>query len=179
MTNPIVGPVRRNKNWNDAADIWAKIIVTDGCWHWCGRLSRSGYGQVGYAGKRNLQAHRVVYEMERGPVADGLHLDHLCRNRACVRPDHMDPVSGRVNILRGQSPTANNSRKTHCAHGHELSGDNLGVCGGRRFCRACKREFFKVRRSRIGAAIRAYDRERYATKRSRILGERAKEGGDA
>lgn len=68
--------------------------------------------------RRVVRAHRLVYELLVGPIPDGLQLDHLCRNRGCVRPDHLEPVTRRTNILRGTGPSAIHARKTQCPHGH-------------------------------------------------------------
>lgn len=73
-----------------------------GCWLWQGELNRNGYGRVWVNGKR-LMVHRVVWETLRGPIAAGLVLDHLCRQRACCNPDHLDPVTVRENTLRGEA----------------------------------------------------------------------------
>lgn len=76
--------------------------------------------------------------MEVGPIPEGMDLDHTCRNRGCVNPEHLEPVTTQVNTLRGIGPTAENARKTHCKHGHPLEGDNLYVDPeGKRKCRAC------------------------------------------
>ena len=72
------------------------------CWVWYGELNRNGYGRVWVQGKR-LMAHRVVYESTRGPIPDGMVLDHLCRNRRCCNPDHLEPVTVKENTLRGQA----------------------------------------------------------------------------
>ena len=71
------------------------------CWVWTAYLNDSGYGQFGLTGRRLALAHRWAWEQERGSVPDGLELDHLCRNRACVRVDHLEPVTGSVNAQRG------------------------------------------------------------------------------
>lgn len=83
--------------------------------------------------------HRVVYELEYGPIPEGRELDHLCRNRACVNPKHLEIVSHRENCLRGVAPAAQNARKTHCKYGHPLSGGNLHMRkDGGRMCLACQ-----------------------------------------
>jgi hypothetical protein len=135
----------------------------DGCWQWTGSLHPNGYGNIGVqfgagrANRRQLLAHRVSYEIHLGPIPAGLTLDHLCRNRACVNPAHLDPVSERENILRSTGPAAVNAAKTHCKRGHELTGDNLKLNkgkGGRqiRCCRECGRlhkRNFRARRAAL------------------------------
>lgn len=117
-----------------------KFLIDDGCWEWTAAKQVGGYGVLNVAGRTTL-AHRVVYELLVGPVPEGTEIDHLCRNRACVRPDHLDPVSKKVNIARGASLPADNARKTHCIRGHEFTPENLGkfVDGWRR-CRICHAE---------------------------------------
>src|SRR5213593_4533327 len=78
---------------------WAKVNKAEGsCWRWTGSQRRGGYGRVRIGG-RDFVAHRVAYELTIGPIPDGLQLDHLCRNRLCVRPAHLEPVTGQVNTL--------------------------------------------------------------------------------
>ena len=112
-----------------------KILVGDGCWEWQGsRLGVSDYGRFDHE-----MAHRVSYEYFVGPIPDGLTLDHLCRNRPCVRPSHLEPVTMQENILRGLAPSADNARKIFCIRGHPLFGANLYVTpDGRRQCRICR-----------------------------------------
>lgn len=121
---------------------WAKVEITDTCWLWQG-VFRGPYGaiQVGGKGSRMESAHRLAYEFLVGPIPDGLTIDHLCRNRSCVNPAHLEPVTSRENTLRGISPWALNARKTHCRHGHPLSGENLYLHPqrGTRLCKACAR----------------------------------------
>lgn len=112
-------------------------IGPNGCWNWTGALSH-GYGHVWF---RDLgqYAHRVVWTLLRGPIPDGLHIDHLCENRACVNPEHLEPVQPWVNLYRGNAPAALNLRKTHCLRGHPLAGDNLRIdYRGNRRCRICQ-----------------------------------------
>jgi hypothetical protein len=106
-----------------------------GCWVWDKPHPESGYGQ--FQGGR---AHRWSYEFFRVEIPEDLDIDHLCRNRACVNPWHMEPVPSRVNVLRGVSPAANNARKTHCLRGHEFTEANTYRPPSKpnsRACRAC------------------------------------------
>lgn len=86
-------------------------------------------------------AHRFAYELLVGPIAQGMTLDHKCRTRLCVRPDHLEPVTNRENVLRGESVAAQRARQTHCVHGHELTEANtirLPSRPNQRLCRRCK-----------------------------------------
>jgi hypothetical protein len=113
-----------------------------GCWLWTACQSYDGYGYFRLNGKQK-RAHRVAFELLVGPIPEGLSLDHLCRVRHCVNPAHLDPVPIKVNILRGQSVSAQNARKTHCPNGHELSDANLYLRsnGRERVCRTCALEW--------------------------------------
>lgn len=116
-----------------------KFTIGDGCWQWTAARSASGYG-VFWVDGRNASAHRVMYELMVGPIPAGLDIDHLCRNRLCVRPAHLEPVSERVNTLRGTAPSAVNAHKSECRRGHALAGANLYVNPrGERQCRECQR----------------------------------------
>lgn len=120
----------------------AKVDKTDTCWLWtAGVGGRGGYGRFWISGHSEF-AHRFSYELARGPIPEGLTLDHLCRNTKCVNPDHLEPVTLVENIMRGDGFSAKNARKTHCVNGHPFAGDNLIVTSkGRRACRTCGREF--------------------------------------
>jgi len=116
---------------------WEKVDKQpSGCWVWTGSITK-GYGQICVRTGRPELAHRVAYQLLRGDIPIGLELDHLCRNRACVNPGHLEVVDNRTNCLRGIGPTAINARMTHCKRGHELNGSNVNVYRGMRFCRAC------------------------------------------
>lgn len=103
-------------------------LAPDGCWLWNGRLNASGYGVF-----HQTPAHRLVYELLVGPIPDGLVLDHLCRVRHCVNPDHLEPITQEENMRR--------ARLTSCRRGHPLSDDNVYVTPstGSRTCLTCKR----------------------------------------
>jgi hypothetical protein len=137
----------------------AESIAVDagsGCWVWQKAVSADGYGRISVGSRAdgtraNGYAHRVSYELTRGPIPNGLHLDHLCRNPPCVNPDHLEPVSTRENtIARGVGPVAQQSRQTHCKRGHEFTDANTYRNGGKRFCRQCMSEMkAEYRRRRL------------------------------
>lgn len=129
--------------------IAAKIepCPTTGCWLWIGVLNGTGYGVTRNNG-RNAFVHRVLYERLVGPIPVNLQSDHLCRNRACCNPDHIELVTGKVNVLRGDGPTARNARKTKCIRGHDFETTGRGW----RICRTCERARKRRRRSESLAA---------------------------
>jgi len=102
-----------------------RILIENGCWIWQSSLNDAGYAvmSVPVNGKcAPRRVHKMLYEFINGPVEDGLCLDHLCRNRNCINPKHLEPVTWRENILRGNSMSAIHARKTHCIRGHEFDG---------------------------------------------------------
>lgn len=124
------------------------------CWEWTGHRNADGYGRTnvrnGDGTHRKVLVHRATYEALHGPIPPGLTIDHLCRNRACCNPAHLEAVTHRVNIMRGQGVAARNAAKTHCPHGHEYDEANTSHRGGQRVCRTCNRD--RVRRHRAAKA---------------------------
>ena len=115
---------------------WENVDKTAECWFWTAALDQDGYGKCRRDGVK--RAHRVAYEELVGPIPNGLSLDHLCRNRACVRPDHLEPVTNRENLMRGATFAALNAAKTHCPQGHEYTDENTcRKSNGSRICRTC------------------------------------------
>ena len=111
-----------------------------GCWIWIGCIDKCGYGKMS-VGKESL-AHRVSYRLYKGEIPDDLEIDHKCRVRCCVNPDHLEAVTHTENIARGEyAATHRNRVKKHCKRGHELTGDNLILKkyknSIRRNCRLC------------------------------------------
>jgi hypothetical protein len=106
------------------------------CWQWQGLKTENGYGSFSLRHK-NYAAHRISYTALIGVIPDGLTLDHLCRNRSCVNPFHLEPVTIGENVRRGNAGI-HNSLKTHCKHGHEFISENTGkASSGGRFCITC------------------------------------------
>lgn len=136
---------------------WMKIEFTDTCWLWVGSLTSAGYGKIYDDTRRLSQAHRVMYEALVGPVPAGKELDHTCRVRRCVRPDHLEPVTHRENLLRGDTLAARHAKVTHCPRNHEYTPENIIWKGTRRNCRACHNAAQVARRERKAKWDRAFE----------------------
>lgn len=115
---------------NKLGTFWRFVIIyEDGCWTWDGQL-KDGYGKYSHKGK-TYAAHRWAYQQLVGPIPTGLQLDHLCRNPPCVRPDHLEPVTSRENVLRGQLHT--------CPHPRTPQNGYIKQKDGRWVCRECRK----------------------------------------
>ena len=125
-----------------------------------GRINKgTGYGEVtvrsptAAKGYTTAMAHRIAYEKANGPIPAGMQIDHLCRNRACVNPSHLEAVTQRENLLRGTGTPAKNAAKTQCKHGHPFDATNTYVKpNGSRQCRACARRYQNARNRALRAS---------------------------
>lgn len=131
---------RQEKNF------WGKVTKTDDCWLWSGNKTDKGYGQFRVGGKM-CAAHRTAFAVLVRLPARHLVINHLCKVRNCVNPDHMETVTQYENLMYSDSPATLNKRKTHCGKGHPLSGDNLytkpGKYGLHRVCIRCKNAYLR------------------------------------
>lgn len=138
-----------------------KVLRTDGCWIWTGAKA-NGYGRFQLDGRRVVNgvrrthrplvsAHRAAYEHYVGPIPEGMHVDHLCRNPSCVTPAHLEPVTNQENTLRG----LRGRMVTRCAQGHDYTAENTRIRhNGRRECRTCVRQRAKDYYDRRGRQLR-------------------------
>ena len=132
-------------------NFWAKIDKSGICWEWTGSKNNGGYGLFGLNYKMR-SAHRVSYEIKWGKIPDGLVINHMCRNRGCVNPDHLEVVTQKVNVqkgLAGFKTGLKNRAKTHCPQNHEYTPDNLTKQNNnKRNCKACNNDRIRARRAR-------------------------------
>lgn len=115
-----------------------RVNPETGCWEWTAYCMPNGYGKV-RIDTIGLLAHRAMYEASGLEIPLGLELDHTCRVRHCINPEHLEPVTHLENMRRGNSPSSAQREQTHCRQGHPLSGENLYVHDGHRSCRMCRR----------------------------------------
>lgn len=130
------------------ARFWAKVrVAPSGCWEWIAARGTGGYGLF-RVGAHLECAHRFAYKAIVGPITRELTIDHLCRNHSCVNPAHLEAVTMKVNILRGDCPGAKQARQAHCIHGHtfDLFNTYYYPKTGKRKCQQCNR--LNVRRYR-------------------------------
>lgn len=147
--------------WDDEAqdrfDSKTRLVPTTGCLVWLGAPDRDGYGQFRWR-NRALLAHRLAWTLANGQIPDGLTIDHLCRVRSCVNPNHLEPVSSRENTRRGVGPTAERARRTHCPKGHPFTSENVmpsvAKFGNRR-CLTCNRDHARKQKKLLNAAAKA------------------------
>lgn len=120
-----------------------KIDTKTLCWNWIGYISKNGYGKIAYnqSTYTGFEAHRLSYILFKGKLNSTLQLDHLCRNRSCVNPDHLEEVTKKENIMRGIGIGVRNKAKTHCPQGHEYTPENTRIspANGGRCCNKCQR----------------------------------------
>ena len=133
---------------------WSKVNKTDGCWEWTGARTAPGWHGVVRTAGRKVVAHRFAWELENGPVPDGLRVLHHCDNPACVRADHLWLGTQRENMIDASAKGRTGPQLrvwTHCKNGHEFTPENTHRAHGRRRCRTCHNEERRQRRALAGS----------------------------
>lgn len=127
---------------------WAKVQKTEGCWLWTSQIEAKGYGRFRFNG-RPVLAHRFSYELAYGPIPSGMEIDHLCRTRHCIKPEHLEAISHIDNLRRGNTFDIGSVHRsiTHCPRGHPYNAENTYHDKKGRQCIACRRERAKELRT--------------------------------
>jgi len=126
----------------DIDRFWRFVDKKDDCWIWNGSNNGTEYGKFWLKGK-TIYAHRISYFLSYGNIEEGYEIDHLCKNRKCVNPMHLEKVTGKINRNRGNSFSGKNIKRTHCSNGHELTDNNLCedyLSRGQRVCKICRQQ---------------------------------------
>lgn len=148
--------VGKAQDLTPAERFWPRVNKTDTCWLWTGYIKPNGYATFYPGGGRHVDkvyVHRWAYEATRGPIPNGLEIDHLCNVRHCVNPAHLDAVSRRENLDRRNEaqgwerlqPSGPRILKTHCKRSHPFDADNTYWHQGYRYCKSCRRDRGKLR----------------------------------
>lgn len=140
-----VRPLKRGYGWSVERRLSRHVSIEGDCWIWTGSRSGNGYGMIAVDNVRWM-AHRYAYTALVGAIPEGLDLDHLCRNRACINPAHLEPVTRSENLKRGAPRGERQRARTHCPHNHPYDEQNTTRRNGRRICKACDRD--RARRNR-------------------------------
>ena len=130
--------------------VFSQLVPNGDCLEWSGFINKRGYGSV-TRNKKPLVLHRLIYKLVKGKIPKGKVLDHLCRNTKCANPEHLEPVTDRVNVLRGVGLAAQYARRDSCKHGHKFTKENTlySSSNNARRCRTCKRNETALRRQRL------------------------------
>jgi len=145
------------------------VNKTDNCWTWIGTKDARGYGRFAIKFKKYM-AHRISYELFKGEIPNKLVIDHLCNNKPCVNPSHLEAITHKANTLRAGSPIAVNARKTHCVRGHPFNNQNTYPQVGKRGrgCIQCRFENYRKRYLSNYSKFREHDKQYYQLNKERI-----------